>query len=82
MFCWVLILKIIVTFFCQDDIRKFREMNLQNFEIEKIDVFSIGYSKKSFRYIIYYSLKVKTYSSCQNYKIMSFVKPDGQSKRK
>ena len=29
-----------------------------------------------------YSLKVKTYSSCQNYKIVSFMKPDRQSKRK
>ena len=29
-----------------------------------------------------YSLKVKTYSSCQNYKIVSFVEPDRQSKRK
>ena len=29
-----------------------------------------------------YTLKVKTYSSCQNYKIVSFVKPDRQAKRK
>ena len=29
-----------------------------------------------------YSLKVKTYSSCQNYKIVSFVEPNRQSRRK
>ena len=29
-----------------------------------------------------YGLKVKTYSSCQNYKIVSFVKSDHQLKRK
>ena len=29
-----------------------------------------------------YSLKMKTYSSSQNYKIVSFMKPNRQSKRK
>ena len=35
-------------YFFEYDICKFREMNLQNFEFGKIDVFSIGYNKKSF----------------------------------
>ena len=34
-------------------------MNLQNFEIGKIDVFSIGYSKKSFGY-----KKLLSYGEC------------------
>ena len=54
MFFRILCLNMIDTFFFQYDIWKFREIHFQNFEIEKIDVFSKGYSKKSFRYKIFF----------------------------
>ena len=70
MFCRVLCSKIIDSyFFFQYDIWKFREMNYQNFEIGKIDVLSIEYSKKSFLY-----KKLLSYGKCakppQLFKVM------------
>ena len=52
-------LQIIDMYFFQYNILKFREMNLQNFEIGKIDVFSIGYDKKSLGY-----KKLLSYGKC------------------
>ena len=52
-------------------------MNLQNFEIEKIDVFSIGYSKKSFRYKKYEYFRIeKTNKKCSKFKkkLLLFIK--------
>ena len=47
----VLCLKIINAYFLfQRDVWKFRKMSFKNFEIEKNDVFLIGYSNKSFGY--------------------------------
>ena len=52
--------------FFQYDIWQFREMNLQNFETGKIDVFSVGYSKKSILMILLKFEKKKTKKNVPN----------------
>ena len=57
-----------------DDFLKSRFQKCKRF-LAYMDYYALSQKKN-------YSLNVKTYSSCQYYKIVSFVKPDRQSKWK